>query len=119
METAVEQRVDRLEDIFGQFVTQTNRALLRMERGIETLQQEMIMFKNEMNGFKDRMESEVKRFNTKWGELANKMGTIVEDIVAPAIPRIGGEYFGCDEIEDFMVRRCYGKKILGKESHLC
>lgn len=140
METAVEQRVDRLEDIFGRFMTQTNRALLRMERGNENLQQEMILFKdemrefknemkdfkdemkdfkdemldfkdemldfkNEMNGFKDRMESEVKRFNTKWGELANKMGAIVEDIAAPAIPRIAGEYFGCDEIVDFMVRR--------------
>jgi hypothetical protein len=136
METAVEQRVDRLETIFGQFMTQTNRALLRMEKRSENLHQEMMLFKNEMrefknvmldfkddmldfknemNGFKDRMESETKRFNKQLGELANRMGTIVEDIAAPAIPRIAGEYFGCDEIEDFMVRR-WKRKANDKKS---
>ncbi|MBC8231993.1 hypothetical protein H8E77_20775 [bacterium] len=43
--------------------------------------------------------------NKQWGELAHKMGTIVEDIVAPNIPRIAEEYFNFSGIEDFMVRR--------------
>jgi hypothetical protein len=34
-----------------------------------------------------------------WGELANKMGTLVEDIVAPNIPRIAKRYFGAEELE--------------------
>jgi hypothetical protein len=69
-----------------------------MERGIEQL-------RNEMGDFKDEMEKEVKRMNKQWGELANKMGTVVEDIVAPNIPRIAKEYFKCGDLEDFMVRR--------------
>jgi hypothetical protein len=108
----VEEKVDYLEALLGQFMAQTNRAILRMERGIENLhhemqdfKEEMKEFKDEMSGFKDRMELESKRLNQKWGELANKMGTLVEDIVAPAIPRIARDLFGCEEIEDFMVRR--------------
>ncbi len=116
---AVEEKVDRLEALFGQFMAQTNRTIIRMERGIEDLQVEMMEFKNEMrefknemsefknemSGFKDRMEAEVKRINKQWGDLANKMGTLVEDIVAPAIPRVAKDLFGCEDIEDFMVRR--------------
>ncbi len=130
METiALEEKIDWLESLFGQFMSQTNYAIRRMERGIENLQEEMRVFKeemkdfknemkdfkNEMNGFKDRMESEVKRINKQWGDIANKMGTIVEDIVAPAIPRIAKEFFGCEVIEDFMVRR-YKTKINDRSS---
>ncbi len=102
---AVEEKVDRLEALFGQFMAQTNRTIIRMERGIEDLKIEMSEFKNEMSHFKDRMEAEVKRINKQWGDLANKMGTLVEDIVAPAIPRVAKDLFGCEDIEDFMVRR--------------
>jgi len=126
---AVEEKVDRLEALFGQFMAQTNRAIIRMERGIEDLQVEMSEFKNEMrdfkiemsgfknemSGFKDRMEAEVKRVNRQWGELANRIGTLVEDIVAPAIPRIAKDIFGCEDIEDLMVRR-YKTKPLDKSS---
>ncbi len=43
--------------------------------------------------------------NTKWGELANKLGTVAEDIVAPNIPRIATDVFGIGEIDDFSVLR--------------
>jgi hypothetical protein len=52
-----------------------------------------------------------KEWNKRWGELANKLGTVVEDIIAPGIPRIAQAYFGCPEIEDFMVRR----KVINKK----
>ncbi len=57
--------------------------------------------------FKEEMRTERKNMNKSWGDLANKMGTIVEDIVAPSIPYLAGVYFGCleDDLEDFMVRR--------------
>jgi hypothetical protein len=42
--------------------------------------------------------------NKRWGELANKMGTLVEDIVAPNIRRVARELFGIEEV-DFSVRR--------------
>jgi len=133
---ALEEKVDWLESLFGHFMSQTNYAIRRMERGIENLQEEMRAFKeemkdfknemkdfknemkdfkNEMNGFKDRMESEVKRINKQWGDIANKLGTIVEDIVAPAIPRIAKDFFGCEVIEDFVDRR-YKTKVSDRSS---
>ena len=57
---------------------------------------EMKVFKDEMKEFKDEMQREVKRINKQWGELANKMGTIVEDIVFPAERPVVKKYFGCN-----------------------
>lgn len=42
--------------------------------------------------------------NRQWGDLANKMGTVVEDIVAPNIPRIAKEYFGCEQLDYIAIR---------------
>ena len=73
---------------------------------------EMKVFKDEMRDFKDEMlvwrqevDKERKEMNRKWGDIANKMGTLVEDIFAPGVPDIAKKYFGCQELEDYMVRR--------------
>ena len=42
--------------------------------------------------------------NIRWGELANKMGTMVEDLVAPSLPRIVREEYNI-EVTDLTVRR--------------
>ncbi len=67
-------------------------------------------FKDEMKTFKNEAELDRKRMNKQWGELANKMGTIVEDIVAPNIPRILEEYFNAGKLENYALRvKRYGK----------
>ncbi len=97
-----------------------------MRLTVENLSSEMADFKDEMREFKDEMadfksetlefqrnsEKDRREMNKRWGELANKMGTIVEDIVAPNIPRILKEYFGCDEkdIMDVSIRRRVSNK---------
>ncbi len=65
---------------------------------------EMGEFKNEMLEFKNQAEKDRKDSNRKWGDLANKMGTLVEDIVAPSLPRVSLELFGCETPEFFAVR---------------
>jgi hypothetical protein len=49
----------------------------------------------EMHEFKDEAERDRKRMNKQRGELANKMGTLVEDIVAPNLPRVAADLLGC------------------------
>jgi hypothetical protein len=93
----IEERVDKLEVIFGHFMAQTGAAVVRLERTVERIEA--------------AIEQDRKEWNKRWGELANKLGTVVEDIIAPGIPRIAQEYFGCPEIEDFMVRR----KVINKK----
>jgi len=56
----------------------------------------------------DRAEYKAERreMNRQWGALANKMGTMAEDLVAPSIPRILRTLFGCpdDRVEEIAVR---------------
>ena len=110
----VESRVSDLEAalmklVYAQFKTQM--ALQQLTRKTEAFQDEMKEFKDEMKEFKDEMkefkdetQASHKEMNKRWGELANKMGTVVEDIVAPNIRRIAREYFGCPDLEFFAVR---------------
>ena len=65
---------------------------------------EMKEFKNEMKEFKDESRQANREMNRRWGELANKMGTLVEDLVAPSLPRIVQELLG-QEVTDLSVRR--------------
>ncbi len=97
MAVNLEERVDRLETIFGQFMAQTGAALLRMERDSERLKTEMSDFKKEMR--EDRIQ-----WNRRMGELAKKLGTITESLVNPGIGRIIKETFDL-EADDVMVNR--------------
>jgi hypothetical protein len=92
------------------------------EKDRKTLHQEMKDFKEEMREFKDESERDRKKFdedmrkfkeeareedrkmNKKWGEISNKMGTIVEDIIAPAVRPAVNKYFNCDPY-DMSIRR--------------
>ena len=75
MET-VAQRVDRLEQVMIELAEQS-----------KITQQEVACLSMEMRAFKDEM-------NKRWGELANKMGTLVEDIFIPSFDIILKRYFG-------------------------
>jgi len=70
----------------------------------KAFKEEMQDFKDEMKTFKDETRSIHREMNKRWGDLANKMGTVVEDIVAPYIRRIARQYFGCSDLEFFAVR---------------
>lgn len=50
------------------------------------------------------MKADTAKMKKTWGDLANKMGTVAEDVVAPNIPRLALEEFGFSEVEDLMVR---------------
>ena len=47
---------------------------------------------------------ERREMNKRWGELANKMGTVVEDIVAPSVRRLTREVFDCGDLQSFITR---------------
>lgn len=121
----VEERVDRLEHIVEDFVRSVGiefnklyNAQMRTEAELREFKDEMRAFKDEMKGFKDEMrefKDEMGRFkdemkeinremNRKWGDMANKLGTITEDLVAPSLPRIIKEEFDLQAV-DLMVRR--------------
>ncbi|RLT41994.1 MAG: hypothetical protein DWI57_06200 [Chloroflexi bacterium] len=90
-----------------------SRVAEQTSREMAEFKNEMAEFKNEMRAFKeesriDREQSrkELREMNRQWGALANKMGTMAEDLVAPSIPRILRTVLGCpgDRIEEMAVR---------------
>ena len=87
----IEDRVDRLEALFGQFMAELALMNKHAEERLARFEQDMRQSKREMD--------------KKWGDLANKMGTIIEDILAPNLQRLASEHFGMTQIEDFMIRR--------------
>jgi len=85
----LEERVDTLESILGQFIVHTDVALRRLEK-------EMKEFKDEMRGFKKEQDEEWRKWRKEWSNIAKKMGTIVEDLIAPALRPMLEKYFKCD-----------------------
>ncbi|MFN3883432.1 MAG: hypothetical protein ACK4Q4_01565, partial [Rhodocyclaceae bacterium] len=51
--------------------------------------------------------------NKRWGEIANKMGTIVEDIIYPSVRRIAREHFGAPEDMEFEAQRIKRRRAAG------
>ena len=60
--------------------------------------EEMHEFKEEMREFKKESEADRRSMNKQWGALANKMGTLVEDLIAPATGAVVEKYFGCEPL---------------------
>lgn len=103
MNFEVEERVDRLETLLAQFIVQTNTALTRFERGLESFKDEMRDFKDEMQKSRKSQDEQIHKMNKQWGDLANKLGTLVEDLVIPGLPHIVSQKFNV-KIERAMPR---------------
>ena len=103
MENTLEHRVETIEMALGRFILENDRALKRLESLIERSERRADTDRARAEEDRQRSTQDRKDWNKKWGELANKLGTIVEDIVAPNLPRIAREYLGCGELDDFMV----------------
>ena len=121
----VAERVDHLDEVLSEFITsvgiefnklynsqmRTEVELRAFKEDTQAFKEEMRAFKEEMRAFKEEMRAfkeegrqQNREMNRRWGELANKLGTLVEDLVAPSLPRIVQEVLG-QEVIDLSVRR--------------
>ena len=94
---AVIDRVDRLEEALANFITSV---------GIEfnKVYNSQLRTEVELRAFKEENRRQTREMNRQWGELANKLGTLVEDLVYPSLPRILRETLR-QEILDLGARR--------------
>lgn len=100
----VEERVDRLEDAIHEFVLNVGIEFNKLYNSQMRTEAELRVFKDEMKAFKDESRQAHRDMNRQWGQLANKMGTLVEDLVAPSLSRIVREVLG-QEVADLSIRR--------------
>jgi len=99
--------------------------MLEFKNEMRDFKNEMLEFKNEMRDFKNEMRDfknemlefknwskkmiewnkrMINRMNKQWGNLANKLGKLVEDIFGPSADIIIQKYFGCKP-NDVSLRR--------------
>lgn len=77
-------------EVLGHTVEVLGHSTQALERTVQEMKQESA---------RDRREA-----YQRWGELANKMGTVVEDIVAPSVRRLARELFDCGDERYFATR---------------
>jgi len=130
MPVTVEERVTNLEQTMNRFILEMldfkdemrafkeemldfkdemrafKEEMLDFKDEMRAFKEEMLDFKDEMRAFKDETRASQKQMARQWGELANKMGTMAEDLVAPSVPRILQQVVECPEegIESVAVR---------------
>ncbi len=92
----LEERVESLESLLGQFIIHTDVALRRLEKEMAAFKDEMAAFKDEMARYRKEQDEEWKKWRKEWSNLARKMGTIVEDLIAPALRPVLSKYFNCE-----------------------
>lgn len=80
--------------------------MLAFKDEMRAFKDEMRAFKDEMLAFREEARNERREMNKRWGDLAASLGILVEDIVAPSVPRVLREVFGCaaDAVEFSAVR---------------
>jgi len=103
------EEVNRLSKEMDKFKEWSKRQIEELRRGIEENRKSMEEFRKSMEKFRKGMEeyrewskkqieelrNMTKRMNKQWGELANKLGTLVEDIFAPSVDIAIQNYFKC------------------------
>jgi hypothetical protein len=102
---AVIERVDRLEQMLEQFVTNVGIEFNKLYNSQMRTEAELRAFKDEMSAFKDEMRTQNREMNRKWGDMSNKLGTMVEDLVAPSLPRIIEESLQVPVIDQMLRRK--------------
>ncbi len=102
---AVIERVDRLEQVLEQFVTNVGIEFNKLYNSQMRTEAELRAFKDEMSAFKDEMRTQNREMNRKWGDMSNKLGTMVEDLVAPSLPRIIEESLQVPVIDQMLRRK--------------
>ncbi len=128
VDIVLEQRVINLEEMMADLIQQMNlswqrmdlsqertdlshkriEASLRASQERDDLSQKRIeanlrahqeRVEADLQAHRAEWQAETRKINKQWGELANKMGTLVEDLVAPSLPRILREVVACSEDE--------------------
>jgi len=118
------ERLSAVEKALEDFIRQTNRGFAKLQDAQVDLKLSMEDFKEEMRESRESFEKEMREsrersakemqefkneMNRKWGELANRLGNLAEDFVAPNIPFIAQKYFHCPAEPDMISMRVMRK----------
>jgi len=98
----IQQRNERFLERFSREMDEFKSEMRTFQSEMKDFKSEMLEFKSEMLDFKDEMRASKREMDRKWGDLANKLGTVVEDIIAPGLPGVLRSCFGVDPDEVYV-----------------
>ncbi len=98
----IEDRVDRLEALFGQFLTEMAVLNKRADERHKAAEDQNKAAKE--SKFKDEIRAERKERQRQWIALSNKLGHIVEDVMEPNLPRLAREHFKMSSVDEINLR---------------
>ncbi len=104
MDTLLKERVINLEQMMADLIESFRERDEEWDRKMAESREE----------WDRKFEEDRKEWNKKWGELANKMGTFAEDIIAPGTESAVKKKFNT-EVMDILVRRKKKKGNLKEE----
>ena len=81
-------RVDGLDQALQDFVTSVGIEFNKLYNAQMRTEAESRALKNDMSQLRDAWRQQNREMNRKWGDMANKLGTIVEDLVDQSLARI-------------------------------
>ena len=92
------ERMDRTQRELSESIDRTQREL---SESIDRTQRKLSERIDQVTKNFERFQEEMKEFkvdiNKKWGELANRLGTLAEDLIAPNLPGLIKKEFRFDE----------------------
>jgi hypothetical protein len=126
------ERLTRLEDVLANFIISTQTGLAkwqqesaaseqRMQDGFAKSRQEMAEFRQQLASSQQRSDAEFAKFQQQMaesqkrndagfaklrqemGNLSHRLGSMVEDLVAPSLPGILKEVVACPEDQEVVV----------------
>ena len=102
----MEQRVNILDDLMAELARGQVQTDIALKKSAAFQEATLTRMEEDTLRMKESMQEDTRRMKKAWGDLANKMGTVAEDVVAPNILRLALDEFGFSEVEDLMVRAC-------------
>ena len=115
---AIFERVDRLDEALSKFMEQTSMMLAsnhediaemrasnaRTDRQLLEMQQQAAKDREQADKDRQRGEKERKEFNRQLAGISDRLGSLIEDMVAPNAPRIARTLFEGDEVLTSSIR---------------
>ena len=84
--------------------------------------EDMKIFRKEVRLDQQQRDENTEKFkktmDQRWGELANRLGSLVEDIVAPNLRTIAHKYFGCPVVSSLASNVEHNIVVDGKKEHV-
>jgi hypothetical protein len=103
-EAQFERTQAQFERTQAQFEAQRQRTEAQIERTEAQFEAQSQRILAQIDEYRAESRASGARLDRQWGELANKMGTLTEDIILPGIPTVFRTFFGEEGRVDLAVR---------------